>query len=67
MSDLPKDASQSLDWLADYINQHMETLKPETVAGIVLRMAAARISLMRINNGQDDDMDFEALQRELGG
>ena len=67
MNSLPKDASQQLDWLTDYINGHIDTLKPEAVAGIVLRMAAARISLMRLQNGQTDDADFEALQRELGG
>ena len=66
MSSLPKEPGQQLDWLTDYINSNMETLKPETVVSIVLKMTAARIQLMRIQNGGDEEVDFEKLQRELG-
>lgn len=68
MSDLPsKDPGEQLDWLAKFVNEHIADLKTDQVAGIVLKLADTRIRLIRLQNGQTDDSDFEALQRELGG
>lgn len=70
-NELPKDASQQIDWLTDYINKQLadptSTVKPEVIAGMVFKLVDMRIKLTRLNNGLPDDSDFAALQAELGG